>query len=105
MAPPFLRDLEYPRNHPEIWQGRKRRGRKPPSGSNDQKGTYHKKTTSQNPMKNQIQPSATKRLERFRQSHSYASNTEIFVHMEYGKKNSPFQHLGKKFDQLVWKSY
>ncbi|MBW0547183.1 hypothetical protein O181_086898 [Austropuccinia psidii MF-1] len=97
MAPLFLRGLEYPRNKPEIWRGRNRRGiRQPPAGSNDQKGTYHQGIPSQSPIPNKIQPSPTKKLYRCRNIHSDASTPEIVFHLEYGQQNvHPGSIMGK----------
>ncbi|MBW0509378.1 hypothetical protein O181_049093 [Austropuccinia psidii MF-1] len=94
MAHPFLRDLVYQRNQPEIRKGRNRIGRrKPIAGSNDQKGTYHQETPSQ------IQPSSTKKFDILMKSRSDASYPERLVHMDHGKQNLYYDRMmGKKLE-------
>ncbi|MBW0591735.1 hypothetical protein O181_131450 [Austropuccinia psidii MF-1] len=88
MLPQFLRDIEYPRDQPEIWQGRNGRGRiQPPAGSNDQKGNYHWENSSQSQIPKKIQPSTTKKLDTFRKFHSDTSTLERLVNVEYGQQN------------------
>ncbi|MBW0591630.1 hypothetical protein O181_131345 [Austropuccinia psidii MF-1] len=89
MAHPFLRDLVYQRNQPEIRKGR----RKPPARSNVQQETYHQETPSQ------IQPSSTKKFDILMKSHSDTSSPERLVHMDHGKQNLYYDRMmGKKLE-------
>ncbi|MBW0512788.1 hypothetical protein O181_052503 [Austropuccinia psidii MF-1] len=98
MTSPFHRDLGFPRNKPEDWKRRNRRGRrKLTSVSNAQQWTYNKGIPSQSPISDQIHARGPIRVvDRCRMGYANPKTSERTFFMEYVQQNVQHGRLAVK---------